>query len=156
MDRGKIIPSTCTWSGPYPTGIKDKLQKQGWSIGVKQHCEGHFSASSRSSQYSEAGAYSADSETVRGKHSRRDGYSAEPLFIWIARKKVCLSLFPRVPRRAGSSDLIDRKRLDWQPQLPGPVADAKSGTMPRVGLRTTQAIKGNQPAVLSPSPNTDS
>jgi hypothetical protein len=33
----------------------------------------------RAKQSSLAGAYSAGSETVRGKHSRRGGYSAEPL-----------------------------------------------------------------------------
>jgi hypothetical protein len=55
----------------------------------------------------QAGVYSAGSKTVRVKRPRHDGYSAEPLLIWIARKKVCLSLFfPRVVSREESGDLI--------------------------------------------------
>jgi hypothetical protein len=106
MDRGKIIPSTCTWSGPYPTGIKTNYRNRAGVLGSSSIARDISRRLLGLLNNSEAGAYSAGSETVRGKRSRRDGYSAEPLFIWIARKKVCLSFFQRVPRRAGSSDLI--------------------------------------------------
>ena len=74
-----------------------RSREQGWSVGsgsIVRTFLGVFSVFSIGrSRALQAGVYSAGSKTVRVKRPRHDGYSAEPLLIWIARKKVCLSPF---------------------------------------------------------------
>jgi hypothetical protein len=77
-----------------------------WSGSIVRTFLGVFSVFSIGrSRALQEGVYSAGSKTVRVKRPRHDGYSAEPLLIWIAREKVCLSPFSQ-EWSAGKSRVI--------------------------------------------------